>query len=135
MKLQKIFAYTYGDKSRYKYLVNIPEEVIGNLGWEAGSELKSTPKGKNLLIEFISKPTKESRKNPEPKMTYDEFKNKIFKLLSDCDGLTWTEIKKELKLPQIVPNNKWVRQMERDISLLRLRDPKGIVWKVGHVQQ
>lgn len=129
----KVFAYQYGDKPRYKYLISIPEETIEQLGWQAGSELNAVPKDNKIIIEFISKPLKKSRKNPEPKMTYEEFKNKISILLTNHDGLTWTEIRNKLDLPQVVPNNKWVRQMENDIGLLRLRDPKGIVWKVKNV--
>jgi len=133
VKLQKIFAYKYGDVSRYKYIITIPEEIVKQVGWKTGTELKATAKEEKLIIEFVANPSPKTRKLPEPKMTYDEFKDKIFNLLSYRDGLTWTEIKNELKLPQIVPNNKWVRQMEKDINLLRLRDPKGIVWKVSHV--
>lgn len=38
----------------------------------------------------------------------------------------------KLDLLQVVPNNKWVTQMEQDIGLTRVRDPKGIVWTISH---
>ena len=64
-------------------------------------------------------------------MAYDEFKEKIRKELdANPNGLTWTELKKRLKLPQKVPNNKWVSQMEKDIGLVRGRGEKGIVWRL-----
>ena len=132
MKLMKVFSYKYGDKSRYKYLISIPDETIEKLGWEAGSELQAIPKDNKIVVEFVSKPIKKPQKTLEPKMTYDEFKNKILKLLTNNDGLTWTEVRDKLNLPQVVPNNKWVTQMEQDVGLLRVRDPKGIVWKVKH---
>lgn len=134
MKLMKAFSYKYGDKSRYKYLISIPEEIIEKLGWQAGSELNAIPKDNKIVVEFVSKPSNKPPKVLEPKMTYDEFKNKILKLLTNNDGLTWTEIRDKLGLPQIVPNNKWVREMEKDVGLLRVRDPKGIVWKISHVR-
>lgn len=133
MKLMKVFSYKYGDKSRYKYLISIPDETIEKLGWQAGSELNAIPKDNKIIVEFVSKPSNKPQKILEPKMTYDEFKNKISKLLTNNDGLTWTEIRDKLALPQIVPNNKWVRQMETDVGLLRVRDQKGIVWKITHV--
>ncbi len=133
MKLMKSFAYKYGDKSHYKYLISIPEEIIERVGWEAGSELNAIPKDNKILVEFVSKPVKKPQREPEFKMTYEEFRDKILKLLTHSDGLTWTEIRDKLDLPQVVPNNKWVRQMESDIHLIRVRDPKGIVWKISHV--
>jgi len=63
---------------------------------------------------------------------YEEFKNRILKLLMDePEGLTWTEIKKKLDLPQRVPSNKWVRMLEKDIGLVRIKGAKGIVWRLS----
>lgn len=64
-------------------------------------------------------------------MSYEEFRDKIEKVLkSNSEGLTWTEIKTKLKLPQKVPNNKWVRMMEKDIGLTRIKEQKGTVWRL-----
>lgn len=64
-------------------------------------------------------------------MSYEEFRDKIEKVLKlNRDGLTGTEIKTKLKLPQRVPNNKWVRMMEKDIGLTRVKEPKGMVWRL-----
>lgn len=134
MKLQKTFAYQYADKPRYKYLITIPEETIQQLGWEAGSELNADVKNEKLVVEFVSKPSKKPKKEPEPKMTYGEFRDKIKDTISKHGSLTWSEIREKTKLPQVVPNNKWVRQLESDIGLLRIRDPKGIVWKIGYTK-
>lgn len=134
MKLQKTFAYQYGDKARYKYLITIPEEIIEQVGWDAGSELRAEAKNNKIILEFISKPQKKTKKESEPKMTYDEFKEKIKDTISEGGSLTWSEIREKTKLPQIVPNNKWVKKLENDIGLLRVRDPKGIVWKIAYAQ-
>jgi len=65
------------------------------------------------------------------KMTYEEFRDRIAKTLkAEPKGLTWTEIRERLALPQKVPNNKWVRQMEKDIGLLRVEEAKGVIWRL-----
>ena len=64
-------------------------------------------------------------------MTYEEFRDAIQKKLkANPDGLTWTELKMQLKMHQKVPNNRWVRAMEKDIGLLRSKSVKGVVWRV-----
>ncbi|MDA4118896.1 MAG: hypothetical protein OK455_11215, partial [Thaumarchaeota archaeon] len=70
------------------------------------------------------------------KMPYEEFRDKILDTLQYSDkGMTWTEIRSQLKLDQVVPNNKWVRQMEKDIGLMRIKGSDGvIVWRVNHVR-
>lgn len=62
---------------------------------------------------------------------YAEFKTKIEAILkAEPRGLTWTEIKKRLNLPQKVPNNKWVRMMETDIGLIRQTEKGRIIWRL-----
>jgi hypothetical protein len=64
-------------------------------------------------------------------MTYEEFRDKIrTELQRNPDGMTWTELKRKLRLPQKVPNNKWVNQMMKDIGLTRTRADRGTVWKL-----
>ena len=133
VRLQKIKAYSRDDRTQYKYVIVIPEESITTLGWKEGSELKESVRAKSLVIDYVSDPVPRVKKNIEPKMSYDEFSQKIKKLLEYSDGLTWTEIRAKLNLGQVVPNNKWVHQMEKDIGLLRLKDPRGVVWRVRHV--
>jgi hypothetical protein len=63
-------------------------------------------------------------------LTYEDFKGKIRDALAR-GPLTWTEIRTVAKLPQKFPNNKWVRQLEQDISLKRNKDANGILkWKL-----
>jgi hypothetical protein len=65
-----------------------------------------------------------------PMLTYEDFKGKIRDALAR-GPLTWTEIRTVAKLPQKFPNNKWVRQLEQDISLKRNKDANGILkWKL-----
>lgn len=135
VKLQKVLAYTYGDKSHFKYIITLPEELIGDLGWQSGSELEITKNGNGIKISFVAKPSPKSKKKiPEPKMPYSEFKEKIRSALEYRDeGLTWSQIRDQLGLEQVVPNNKWVRQMEKDIGLKRVREMHGVIWRIAHV--
>jgi hypothetical protein len=62
---------------------------------------------------------------------YEKFKIQIETILkTESAGLTWTEIKSRLNLPQKVPNNKWVHMMETDIGLTRVNEKRGTVWKL-----
>src|ERR1035438_6194557 len=71
------------------------------------------------------------RKTGAPMLTYDDFRDKIRDALKR-GSLTWTEIRTIAKLPQKFPNNKWVRQMEKDIGLTRKRDSNGIIhWNLS----
>lgn len=135
MKLQKVHAYNYGDKSHYKYVITLPEDLIYELDWDVGSELKAKKIDEKIQISFVSKPVKhQKQKVIEPKMPYSEFRDKIQKALEyRDDGATWTELRDQLGLEQVVPNNKWVRQLEKDIGLKRTRDMKGVVWRITHV--
>jgi hypothetical protein len=115
-------------------MITIPEETISELGWKEGSELRDSIKNGSLLIDFVSVPVKKRPKASEPKMSYEEFRDKIKGALQYSDhGMTWTELRNQLQLEQVVPNNKWVRLMEKDIGLERIKDIRGVVWRVKHV--
>jgi DNA-directed RNA polymerase subunit RPC12/RpoP len=59
--------------------------------------------------------------------TYEDFRDLIRQTLRNGRRLTWTEIRTETKLPQSFPNNQWVRRLEQDIGLERIRDAHGII--------
>ena len=64
--------------------------------------------------------------------TYEDFRDVIRRTLKSATSpLTWTEIRTNAKLPQMFPNNQWVRRMEKDIKLVRQRDAHGIIqWRL-----
>jgi hypothetical protein len=72
------------------------------------------------------------RKNARP-MTYEEFRDRVRTVLTDAGrGLTWTEVRTLGKFPQAFPNNQWVRRLEGDIHLDRVRSQHGILhWQLG----
>ena len=50
MKLQKQVAYKYKDKTHYKYVLIIPQEIVEKLGWQEGSELQLEAIDSKLVI-------------------------------------------------------------------------------------
>jgi hypothetical protein len=66
-------------------------------------------------------------------MAYDDFRAKIVAALgAAARPLTWTEIRTTAGLPQLFPNNQWVRRLEKDIGLRRSRDTSGIIhWQIA----
>lgn len=63
-------------------------------------------------------------------MTYEEFKQIIKDELEKTpDGLTWTQIRERRpELYQRFPANQWVRQMEKDIGLVREKVKGKVYW-------
>jgi len=128
MRLQKQVSRQVGDSEYLKWTIIVPPSQVEELGWNEGEELESYVKGKTLLVKPLVK------HNERPKrISYRDFKEKVAALLStEPEGLSWTEIRQKLQLPQKVPNNLWVRMMEKDIGLLRRLDNKTakVIWKL-----
>ena len=128
MRLQKQVSRVVGDSEYVKWVVVVPTSEIEKLGWMEGQELESSVERNKLVI----KPQKKSPSKPQ-KMTYNEFRDSIAEVLrSSPKGLSWTEIKEKLELPQKVPNNLWVRTMENDVGLLRALDQSSgkTIWRL-----
>lgn len=135
MKLQKVKAYKLAkDRWQFKYQITVPETTIDKLGWKEGNELKDTIKGESLVIDLAPDIPKKPRRVITTKLTYPQFRDEVRRVLQYSDGLTWTQVRNQLKLDQVVPNNKWVRQMEKDIGLQRVKVSDGsILWRLNHV--
>lgn len=137
MKLQKQRAYQLPDKHwQYKYVITLPETIVSDLGWEPGSELEALKHDHSLLVSCVATPSEVAKRESVEKMTYEEFCDRIKGTLQYNDkGMTWTEVRTKLRLNQVVPNNKWVRRMEKDIGLIRVKGKNGIVlWRISHVR-
>jgi len=50
MKLQKQVAYKYKNKIHHKYVLVIPEDIVNELRWKEGQELKLEVDGSRLQI-------------------------------------------------------------------------------------
>jgi hypothetical protein len=127
LKLQRQVTREIEGKEYYKWVIIIPPEQIEGLGWREGMELESMIKEDSLLIRAMVNSSKKSEK-----MTYEEFK-KIIKeeLEKEPEGLSWTEIKKRRpELYQKVPNNLWVRTLEREIGLIKEKVGTKTIWRL-----
>lgn len=136
MKLQKVKAYKLDrDRWQYKYQITVPEPSVEALGWKEGDELQDAVQEGALMVTLAPASAKKTRRTITTKMSYEEFRDKVKQTLQYSDkGMTWTEIRAKLKLDQVVPNNKWVRAIEKDIGLMRVKRSDGvIVWRVNHV--
>jgi uncharacterized protein (DUF488 family) len=115
MKLQKQLSRLFKGKEYVKWIITIPPEDIEKLKWQEGEELGSEVDGNRLILKKTIK--------------YEEFKEKLLQLLSTRDyGFTWQEIKRQLKLQQAVPNNKWVANLEKEVGLKRRQEGNVIYW-------
>jgi hypothetical protein len=117
MKLQKVPSRILNKKEYVKWLIIVPPKDVSELGWKDGQKLKTAVERGNLVITLSKEPS------------YEEFKNKILTLLdSRQQGFIWQEIKEKLNLEQKVPNNKWVRKLEKEINLRRMKYDGAIHW-------
>lgn len=108
-------------------MARVPITVMGNRCERCDHEWvpRGSDQGPRVCPECKSPYWDRPKKSP---MSYEKFKDKIESTLKNAGrSLTWTEIRTEAKLPHSVPNNKWVRQMEQDIGLLRWKDGHGIM--------
>lgn len=66
-------------------------------------------------------------------MRYVDFRDAILnELRKNPKGLTWKELKKHLDLPYETPCQTWVRQLEQEIGLSRIKgEDRGYLWKIG----
>ena len=65
-------------------------------------------------------------------MTYAAFKHSIAsKLRKNSRGMTWNELKTALDLPYDRPCPEWVKQLEKEIGLIRRKGTgRALVWQV-----
>ena len=63
-------------------------------------------------------------------MRYAEFKHAIEReLRRHPEGLTWSQLKSRLRLPYARPCGTWVRNLESDIGLARIKgETRAHVW-------
>jgi len=133
MKLQKQFSREVEGEEYHKWTVVLPPSQIEELEWKEGDQLESVVSGGELILRPIEGEEEEKKMSSEPMTPYEEFKETVKEVLEDSDeGMTWSEIKEEGGLPQKVPNNVWVSQLEDEIGLVRGKEAGRTVWKLSH---
>ena len=132
MRLQKQRVSKSGDKEYFKWVVILPQDRIEKLGWKEGAELVEELKDNSLCLKIADR-QKVDRKKEEP--IYEDFRKSIKNILQRYPaGLSWAEIKDKLNYYQKAPNNKWVRNLEKDIGLIRIRKEGKMLWKLEYTK-
>lgn len=130
MRLQKQLSRKAGTTEYAKWVLVIPPATIAQLNWQEGQELKDETKNGSLLLRPFT-PSELAQQHTADKPLYEEFRSTIESFLRrHPDGLTWTQLKATLNLPQEKPNNQWVRKLEQDIGLKRLKQGNAMLWKL-----
>lgn len=126
MRLQKQKVGKTGGKEYFKYVINIPPNRVEQLKWEEGMELKDEIRGNSLCIFPLSE---SNLKKDKEEILYEDFKNSIKNILErHPSGLTWTQIRDKLNLPQKFPNNQWVGRLRKDIGLKKIKMGENAYW-------
>lgn len=132
MKLQKQSSRKKNDPNYDKYVkwvLVIPPDRVTQLGWDEGVELKDEVKNNSLLISKVSG----KEKKPEEETLYEDFRKSIKNILERHPaGLTWSQIRDKLNFQQKAPHNRWVRRLEKDIGLKRIKVEGNTFWSSEH---
>ena len=82
-----------------------------------------------MLLEAT--PTPMSKSIATAKDPYEDLRDEVRKILeSKPEGVSWTQIRKELQLSQRAPYHKWVKRMEKDIGLAREKKGSQTIWRL-----
>ncbi|WP_432797525.1 hypothetical protein [Poriferisphaera sp. WC338] len=65
-------------------------------------------------------------------MTYEAFREAVRSALSEhCNGLTWSQLRDQYKLPYERACPTWTRQLEEEIGLRREKgEGRALVWRL-----
>ena len=64
-------------------------------------------------------------------MSYEEFRERVRRVLREIGKpVLWSDIRRQARLHQKFPNNRWVHRMERDIGLVRQRIKGRVMWSL-----
>jgi len=129
MRLQRSVSRRLTGKEYVKFQVVLPNVAVERLGWNHGDNLEwnVTPRGK-LLIHKVDR----KRETEEPR--YEEFKESVIRALIPLPkGCTWSQVRLRAGLSQRTPSPLWVRRMEDEKILQRVRDraTSHTVWKLS----
>lgn len=127
MRLQRCVSCRINGKEYFKYQVVPARADIDKLGWRPGEWLESKVTSRGLLI-YPAEPPQQVRKTD-----YKEFKRGVTDVLRNLsDGCDWSTIRLRGNLPQCTPSPLWVKRMEDEEGLTRVRDPVTlkIIWRL-----
>ena len=127
MKLQRSVSRRIGRREYVKHQVVIPNDIVTLIRWNSGDHIEARISKKGLLLCRIDAP-QSSRK-----LDYEQFKAAVTAaLMSTPQGHSWSELRARAGLEQITPSPIWVRRMEEENRLERIRDREAsqVIWKL-----
>ena len=127
MRLQRSVSRRLNGKEYVKHQIVIPNSAVGQLGWCSGDYLEGRRTGKGFLLYKV-----EPRQRTE-RPSYQQFKEAVTNILMALpQGCTWSELRSKTGLNQLTPSPIWVKRLEGERSLERVRDPttSRAVWKI-----
>jgi hypothetical protein len=110
-----------------KYQVVIPDHVMQQIGWSHGDDLEARINAKGLLV------IKRQLEQPIEEPDYEQFKHAVTKALTALpNGCVWSELRLKAGLCQMTPSPIWVKRMEDEGCLERIRDSvtARLVWRL-----
>jgi len=117
--VQRRKSLRYGEKQHYQDYVTIPAELSRLLGLLPGQVMRCIANGRGLTYA-------KSEGKPRNGTTYHDWISTIKDLIPPMgqQGKTYSQIRREANIPLKSAPALWVKQAERDIGLIRRRDPK-----------
>jgi len=127
MRLQKSVSRRLGGKEYYKHQLVLDNRIVSQLGWSKGDHVEARITNKGLLLLRIEPPQRPS------KPSYDQFKVAVISsLVTMPHGSCWSELSIKAALKQATPSPIWVRRLEEETGLRRVRDKttSKVIWRL-----
>jgi len=127
MQLQRSISRRIGCREYVKHQVVIPNNIITQAGWSPRDHIEARITTKGILL------FKTESVQSDKRLDYEQFKRTVINALTVIpQGCTWSELRSKTGLNQLTPSPLWVKRMEGEKSLERIRDPttSRVVWKI-----
>jgi len=127
MKLQRSVSRRIGSREYIKHQVIISNNLITQVGWRPGDHIEARVTAKGILL-YKTEPMQSDKR-----LDYEQFKRTVVNALTTVpQGCTWSELRIKAGLIQLTPSPIWVRRMEEEKSLQRIRDStmSQSIWKL-----
>jgi hypothetical protein len=126
MRVQKCVSRRLGEKEYVKYQIVISNNIIQELGWNPSEHLEARVSPKGLLLYKVES------KHLIKENSYEEFKKAVTKALGALpEGCIWAELRRKADLRQLTPSPIWVKRLEEEKCLERIRNPvtSQVIWR------
>jgi len=127
MRLQRSVSRRLDGREYFKHQLVLDNRTVSQLRWNKGDYIEARITGKGLLLFRIEPLQKPSKSN------YDQFKAAVVRtLVTTPQGCCWSELNIKAGLEQTTPSPIWVRRLEEETGLERVRDKTAsrVIWRL-----